>query len=82
MRLQERRPRVEQEDGTPPRNPHLRGNARFPAADLIGARALITQALDEEARNFYERFRFRVFSEHEPLMLLLRIADLRAAFEG
>lgn len=52
------------------------------AADLIGARAIIVQALDEEAGNFYERFGFRAFSEREPLMLLLRISDLRAAFEG
>ena len=50
------------------------------AADLIGARALITQALDEEAGNFYERFGFRVFSEREPLMLLLRISELRNVF--
>jgi len=78
--LQERRPRVEQEDGTPPRNPHLRGNARFPAADLIGARALITQALDNRARNFCRRFGFRVFSEREPLALLLRISESRDVF--
>ncbi|MCY4384774.1 MAG: GNAT family N-acetyltransferase [Nitrospinae bacterium] len=48
------------------------------AAGLIGARALITQALDEEARNFYERFGFRAFSQREPLMLSLRISELRA----
>ena len=52
------------------------------AAGLIGARALITQALDEEARNFYERFGFRVFSEREPLMLLLRISELRDVIGG
>ena len=52
------------------------------AADLIGARAVIVQALDEEARNFYEHFGFRAFSDSEPLMLLLRISDLRAAFLG
>ena len=50
------------------------------AADLIGARALITQALDEGARSFYERFGFRVFSDREPLMLLLRISELRDVF--
>jgi len=80
--LQERRQRVEQEDGTPFRNAHLRGNARFPAADLIGARALITRALDERAGSFCERFGFRAFSEREPLMLLLRISDLRDVLEG
>lgn len=52
------------------------------AADLIGARALITQALDDRAGNFYRRFGFRAFSEREPLMLLLRISDLREVFGG
>ena len=51
-------------------------------AGLIGARALITQALDEEAGNFYERFDFRAFPDREPFMLLLRIPELRVAFEG
>lgn len=58
------------------------GRRALAAADLIGARALIVQALDDEAGNFYERFGFRVFSEREPLMLLLRISGLRAAFGG
>ncbi len=49
------------------------------AADVIGARALVVQALDDEARGFYERFGFRPFSSREPLMLILRVSDLRAA---
>ncbi|MYH31740.1 MAG: GNAT family N-acetyltransferase [Acidobacteria bacterium] len=49
------------------------------AADVIGARALVVQALDDEARGFYEQFGFRRFSDREPLMLILRIAELRAA---
>ena len=49
----------------------------FSAADLIGARAIVVQAVDERARSFYERFSFRPFSDREPLMLLLRISDLR-----
>jgi GNAT superfamily N-acetyltransferase len=49
------------------------------AADLIGARALVVQALDDEARRFYERFGFRSFSDREPLMLILRISELRGA---
>ena len=82
-RLQERRPRVEQADDTPEQNPHLRGNACFlEAADLIGARAVITQALDEGARSFYERFGFRTFSDKDPLMLLLRVSELRDVFVG
>ncbi len=67
----------------PPQNALLRGNARFPAAaDLIGERAIINLALDEGAGSFYERFGLRAFSDSEPLMLLLRMADLRAVFEG
>ena len=58
------------------------GRRAMAAADLIGARAIIVQALDDEARNFYERFGFRWFSDREPLMLLLRISELRAAFWG
>ena len=49
------------------------------AADVIGARALVVQALDDEAKGFYERFGFRPFSNREPLMLVLRISELRAA---
>ena len=48
------------------------------AADVIGARALVVQALDDEARGFYERFGFRPFSDREPLMFILRISELRA----
>ena len=51
------------------------------AADLIGARAVITQTLDEEAGNSHERFGFRAFSDREPLMLLLRISELREMLE-
>ena len=58
------------------------GRRALAAADLIGARAIIVQALDDEAGNFYERFGFRWFSDREPLMLLLRISELRAAFWG
>lgn len=49
------------------------------AADVIGARALVVQALDDDAKGFYERFGFRAFSSREPLMLILRVSDLRAA---
>ena len=55
---------------------------RGAAADLIGARAVITQALDDRARNFYQRFGFRAFSDKEPLMLLLGISELRVAIGG
>ena len=51
------------------------------AADLIGARAVIVQALDERARAFYERFGFRQFSDRDPLMLLIRLSALRTALQ-
>ena len=51
----------------------------FAAADVIGARALVVQALDDGVRAFYERFGFRRFSAREPLMLILRMSELRAA---
>lgn len=49
------------------------------AADVIGARAIVVQALNEEAKEFYEPFGFLPFSDREPLMLILRISELRAA---
>ena len=52
------------------------------AADHIGARAVVVQALDEQVRPFYERYGFRQFSDAEPLMLLLRMAELRALLSG
>ena len=52
------------------------------AADLVGARAIVVQALDEEVKEFYEQFGFLPFSDREPLMLILRIAELRAALRG
>ncbi len=48
------------------------------AARVIGARAVVVQAIDEAAAAFYGRFGFRPFSDREPLMLLLRISELRA----
>ena len=47
------------------------------AADVIGARAIVVQALNERAKLFYERFGFRQFSDREPLMLVLRVSALR-----
>ena len=48
------------------------------AATAIGARAVIVQAIDERAKAFYGRFGFRPFSDHEPLMLTLRMSELDA----
>ena len=51
------------------------------ASDLIGARAIVVQAIDERAKSFYARFGFRPFSEREPLMLLLRTSEFAALLE-
>ena len=42
------------------------GKRALAAAEVIGARAIIVQALDEEAKTFYERFGFLPFSPREP----------------
>lgn len=46
------------------------------AADIIGIRAFIVHAKDENARRFYERFNF-VSSPTDPLHLYLLIKDIR-----
>ena len=46
------------------------------AAHVIGARAIVVQAIDEAAVAFYTRFGFRPFSNREPLTLILRISEL------
>ena len=55
------------------------GKRALVAAGVIGARAIVVQALDEQAATFYERHSFSRFSDREPLMLILRIAELSAA---
>ena len=39
------------------------------AAGLIGARAIIVHAYDDQAKSLYERFGFRPFPDLEPLMM-------------
>ena len=46
------------------------------AAGIIGARAVVVQTINEQAKSFYARFGFRPFSNREPLMLILRISEL------
>ena len=48
------------------------------AASLVGARAVVTQAVDERAKSFYERFGFRPFSDREAFMLAVRMSEVRA----
>ena len=52
------------------------------AAEVIGARAIVVQAIDERAKAFYGQFGFRPFSDREPLMLILRISELGALLGG
>lgn len=47
------------------------------AADTIGARGIIVQAVDEAAKAFYEKYDFKEFSALEPLMLLLPFSVFR-----
>ncbi|MDE0052442.1 MAG: GNAT family N-acetyltransferase [Rhodospirillales bacterium] len=48
------------------------------AANLIGARAVVVQAVNERAKSFYERFGFRPFSDREAFMLAVRMSEVRA----
>ena len=54
------------------------GTRSLAAAKVIGARAIIVQALDDQAARCYQRWGFRPFSDREPLMLILRISELSA----
>ena len=47
------------------------------AAEFIGARAIVVQALDGRAKSFHARFGFRAFS-----MLLLRISEPRTFLDA
>ena len=44
--------------------------------------ALPFQAFDEDAKKFYAPFGFLPFSDREPLMLILRISELRVALQS
>jgi GNAT superfamily N-acetyltransferase len=48
------------------------------AADIVGARALLVHAKDDEAKSFYERFDFEA-SLSDPLHLFLLMKDIRVA---
>jgi GNAT superfamily N-acetyltransferase len=50
------------------------------AADIVGARAVLVHAIDEQARKFYEHFDFEPSPVHE-LQLMLLMKDLRKALE-
>ncbi|HVO99214.1 MAG TPA: GNAT family N-acetyltransferase [Bryobacteraceae bacterium] len=50
------------------------------AAEAIGIRGTVVHAISEEARNFYLALGFDA-SPHEPLTLMVTLADVRAALE-
>lgn len=50
------------------------------AADVVGARAVLVQAIDEPAKRFYQHFDFEPSPIHE-LQLLLLMKDLRKSLE-
>ncbi len=49
------------------------------AADAIGARALLVDAQDDQARGFYQRFDFEP-SPIDPLQMFLLTKDIRGVF--
>lgn len=50
------------------------------AADIVGARAVLVHAVDEQARKFYQHFGFEASPLHE-LQLMLLMKDLRKSIE-
>jgi GNAT superfamily N-acetyltransferase len=51
------------------------------AAEMIGVRAILVHALDQEAAQFYEKFHFKR-SPVDPLQLMLLLKDLRASIDS
>ncbi len=51
------------------------------AASLIGGRALLVRALDDEAAAFWQRRGF-LPSKDDPLMLFRSLADIAASVQG
>lgn len=51
------------------------------AAKIGGIRAILVQAISEDAKRFYERYGFRV-SPVDPLTLMITVADAEKALSG
>jgi GNAT superfamily N-acetyltransferase len=51
------------------------------AADIVGARAVLVHAIDEQAKSFYRHFDFEPSPVHE-MQLMLLMKDLRRALEA
>jgi GNAT superfamily N-acetyltransferase len=50
------------------------------AAEIAGIRAILVHAISEDAKLFYEKYRFTA-STLEPLTLMARVKDLAASFD-
>ncbi len=48
------------------------------ASSIIGARAVMLMAIDPKAKQFYEGYDFKAFSEEEPFMMYLRTSTVEA----
>ncbi|MBK1700369.1 GNAT family N-acetyltransferase [Thiococcus pfennigii] len=57
------------------------GRRVLSAADVIGIRGLLVQAIDDEARVFYAHIGFDP-SPLDPMTLMITLADLRASLSG
>lgn len=51
------------------------------AADIVGVRAVMVHAIDDDARRFYQHFEFEP-SPVDPFQLMLLLKDLRRAISG
>lgn len=51
------------------------------AANIVGARAVLVHAIDDDARSFYEHFGFEP-SPVDGLVMMMLMKDLRAALRG
>jgi GNAT superfamily N-acetyltransferase len=56
------------------------GNRVIQAADLIGVRGLLVQALSDKAKAFYEHIGFDA-SSLDPMILMITLADLKASLK-
>ena len=52
------------------------------AAGVVGARAIVVQAIDERAAAFYAKFGFHPFSVREPLMLVIRMSEIAGLLDA
>jgi GNAT superfamily N-acetyltransferase len=48
------------------------------AGQLVGTRYVVVDAIDSDARKFYEKYSFTAVSDNEPLRLIRRIRDIGA----